>query len=826
MQSTGTSSPVSLSSTSSSFGTRAISTKISPCSGDQGRHPDVVGAIPKPLDHGVEQLWIGESSVEEDQGKIIFSRLEDRQTIQQGYGLRKSRGSMFNPLNFPTFFRNMRAGSDILTTSVCPVVKPDSPGKPLILLDGADEVAQLLVGSGMPKHFEALIKSLLIFPPFMPPTQQGYDAAEQGVVDAYQSWNELKEPLSALSYIDQVLRHLQKQETCIKSIEMMPEKPSKSDLSRVGELLRKGLSFKSSKESAQKLQGMSLEAAIGELEERVDRSGLAEETQHVLNEIIAELKLSKEGDVRLSEKSQRCLKQHLACLKQKSGNELETMISFVGAAGGTGAMWWAIALFEGGAIAELFDRSTLVALCNGGANGFLLVGQAMMMGFGLVESIAGIKSDAKHREFQKVIEKCRDFMSSDLKKSIDAELRKIRELNLVRRPVAGATLFAGQGCMLANTIATIASGGTFLAALIVGVVGTLNGIGLRIGAELWGDMKFGYDPSVLSASDIEQQKLEELKESVHDLESLSPEQLQTALTKKVISHYEDTWSHASRSLALMKIMKTIYRSRKELRNGPVLGQLSVLTRKAYFSGKKVNPYQHKLRSELTLLLESPELSQFWQELVDRRDEPLSLLFAILRTQEVMGSSSQISLSNLSSILLSECREFTALSEADKVETLTRHLKEGEAHPDLYQSVVEAMGQRALVKNNNPRDWAQQQSYFDQSIEVRKKRYLKVPMLSVLAERVLGRPIRLWDKRLKVYMFKESKFKEDLRAVSDLADSEQLSLKEKMLEDFLEGVSKALFDDLKYHVRSKKIASEAQTINTLLRNETIMGLLRA
>ena len=90
----------------------------------------------------------------------------------------KAPGSMLNPANWWTMGRGLLTGAPERTMRMMPINKDEDQEGPLIMIDGADDIATALQGSGLPQNLANALQAFVLYPLVLPIVELGFRGAE------------------------------------------------------------------------------------------------------------------------------------------------------------------------------------------------------------------------------------------------------------------------------------------------------------------------------------------------------------------------------------------------------------------------------------------------------------------------------------------------------------------------------------------------------------------------------------------------------------------------------------------------------------------------
>ena len=109
-------------------------------------------------------------------GKHVFNSPADAyRTAQEPYFV-KAPGSILNPAHWFTFLRHLLVGDPQRTVGMRRV-NTDSHSGPLVMIDGADDLATALQGSGLPQQVQFALQAFLLYPIVLPIVELGFKGA-------------------------------------------------------------------------------------------------------------------------------------------------------------------------------------------------------------------------------------------------------------------------------------------------------------------------------------------------------------------------------------------------------------------------------------------------------------------------------------------------------------------------------------------------------------------------------------------------------------------------------------------------------------------------
>lgn len=394
-------------------------------------------------------------------GKYRFDSTEQFDRLKSKDCFIKVSGKPTNPLNWPRFLGHLFSGKPQHTIGMRPLFTEEREGGIGFVIDGFDDAASALQGSGISQKLAAALQALVFYPMIFPLVNLGAEGARGEFTEAQQDFRDSASLLADLKR---------------KLISHADVLAPTADLRNAG----------SDAEFCRRLVA-TLEPVLASASPA--NRGVAEEY------------------VRLITRFKEALDAHLVCrLKYVSTPAVLT---------GTHCMLAGMGLYQGAALTNLIGGAgsqAAGAALTGIGNVTMGVGQIAMAGYAAMQTGAGIKTHRQLQRQEKAI-----AASSLINKETKQDLLNLKagqkKWNAIGKIGGNAGLSAGQTMMFLGGAAV----GLGTPLLIAGTVVTIGSILVKLAAQKKYDRKFGYDAAAIN--DLKIQGACMLDDAVELLES-------------------------------------------------------------------------------------------------------------------------------------------------------------------------------------------------------------------------------------------------------------------------------------------------------------------
>lgn len=410
----------------------------------------------------------------------------------------KVAGSVISPLNWPMMVKSLVAGRPQRTVGMRRIRRDENVG-PLVMIDGADDIATALQGSGVPQQLRFAMQAFVLYPLVLPIVEFGFRGAEG---------DHLENRAEAAEARDEVLQH--KAAIITKLTKLLSELEAEGDpIAKDIDLEALQASFESNAASTkQKSSWMQwaryLVSAQGtrlprEFRDHVEDARFLKRSKVIVRNL-ARL------DLTAHEEQIERLVRRMAVLEgvvrkawePRLRANLTSPLAMFACAG----MWWAMLLHELAAFSGFLGGRRILAagaVARTIAEWILPASQGCMALYGASVGVAGVREAS---ELGQNLQRIKDSSSLDsfleLKASLRHHLEALRSSNAMAEIVAGPALFFGQIFMALGAPSLIGN----LPLLALGSVLTAFSIIIKIFVDLDTERKFGYDDDALSVSEI------------------------------------------------------------------------------------------------------------------------------------------------------------------------------------------------------------------------------------------------------------------------------------------------------------------------------------
>jgi hypothetical protein len=131
--------------------------------------------------------------------KFLFRTASFAQTISNTSStfFVKAPGSVLNPSNWPTMLRSIAAGAPERTVRMVPMNRDVDQEGPLVMIDGADDIATALQGSGLPQNLASALQAFVLYPLVLPVVELGFRGAQddhdENMAEAFEAAQDVAE---------------------------------------------------------------------------------------------------------------------------------------------------------------------------------------------------------------------------------------------------------------------------------------------------------------------------------------------------------------------------------------------------------------------------------------------------------------------------------------------------------------------------------------------------------------------------------------------------------------------------------------------------------
>ena len=105
---------------------------------------------------------------------------------------------MLNPANWWMMARGLLTGAPERTVRMMPINKDENQEGPLVMIDGADDIATALQGSGLPQNLANTLQAFVLYPLVLPIVELGFRGAEddheENTAEAFEAYQVLLLP--------------------------------------------------------------------------------------------------------------------------------------------------------------------------------------------------------------------------------------------------------------------------------------------------------------------------------------------------------------------------------------------------------------------------------------------------------------------------------------------------------------------------------------------------------------------------------------------------------------------------------------------------------
>ena len=110
---------------------------------------------------------------------FLFRNMSDAERVSNSTAtfFIKVPGSVLNPGNWATMLRFACGGAPQRTIGITAMNKDDSQEGPLVMIDGADDIASALQGSGLPQNLANALQAFVLYPLVLPIVELGFRGA-------------------------------------------------------------------------------------------------------------------------------------------------------------------------------------------------------------------------------------------------------------------------------------------------------------------------------------------------------------------------------------------------------------------------------------------------------------------------------------------------------------------------------------------------------------------------------------------------------------------------------------------------------------------------
>ena len=426
-------------------------------------------------------------------------------------------------------FTHSTAGGRRLDTSVGfnSAFQKAGAGK-AIYIDGGDETAAALASSGILEQVELGLRLGLVYPGFMIPTHAGAKAAEQDLREVPEHFRhvrnvQIQEAADLRVFIKMLLKTDAAQNKALKVVEGLGDrlKRGKSLELNHRHVLRDRLkeSYRVLDQSLHDWQKRDHQKIPSLRRLKLLTKNSDSEFGRELYRVIKELTDQELADPEVLD---LCVERITGLLKakEKHADALIKAIEAPGVAFGTGLMFHALAVFEASAVFEAMKVTAVENALSGVATGLIGLGQFIMGVYGIVNGVKGLTVDHRLSQLQKHI-RTRGLsreLGADYQKDLLKILKNLRWLNGFENTLAGPMITAGQACMLANSVAALATlinpaAGVSIGAATMptGLALTLGGTALKVGSSLLGDRWYHKEADAFHVDGVYHQIRESLR---------------------------------------------------------------------------------------------------------------------------------------------------------------------------------------------------------------------------------------------------------------------------------------------------------------------------
>jgi hypothetical protein len=690
----------------------------------------------------------------------------------------KTAASYFVPRNYKMYADHVLHGRFDRSNRVA-FLDAHSAAKHKVMLDGADELAQMLVASGVPDKVAAIISAIFIFPPCMGPTRDGYDAIlgefQEARADLRQireqtieSWADLQHALQQLLVIDSSRDEI---------LGLMGQRQAQAPGLR--QAVRRFFDAVAAAQRPAPNAGLDpalvAQQVVAQLRSAPGR--LRSQLMPAFNRIARR----GPGDERVFEECVLAVMRVKNLADERTAQRMKAITSGLGVMG-IGCMWWAMAFLEGAAISQIVHQPGLHALLDVMGEVTITAGQVPMVGYGLLSFVDGIGDERKLRQYRQLIADNESLLGRECADFLRAEVDQLRALNAGGKLVSGPVLAAGQLCMILGGPVL----GLGLPLLLAGVSGTALGIAGRITSDMIRGKRFGYDPDALDEA--------ALAETAAHVDGESPSYRCGQDIARMLGLLRDARRLTVKQLAWIKVLKRFYRERALHPGQPLVARIQQVQSARYYT----RAYQKDLNDAVTEVLGALNRRCGIFELLDATS--LAPLYAVA-----------VSVHGL--FMDPECDAMAVVNH--RLWSFVTGMSLGGQHMALRQLLADLDVERYANKRvvyfgllrGNP-DYAKQ---FMDTETIARKRSWKPP----LSPWELKWP---WPKRKTAYMYRPE------RLTPRLDHLERDPAAQQMARDTEEAIACAIFGPLKFKVRSLKIASDVAILQ-LLRRKTFLELAR-
>mmetsp|Transcript_38820 Transcript_38820/g.99182 ORF Transcript_38820/g.99182 Transcript_38820/m.99182 type:complete len:910 (-) Transcript_38820:85-2814(-) len=486
-----------------------------------------------------EPEWIEEEGMYK-LGDFLFHTHVDAKRLTGEHFFAKEPGSMLWPLNWPKQVKSLLAGSPQRTTCMQRLNKEEGENGPLVMIDGADDLASALQGSGLPQRLQFALQAFVLYPLVLPVVELGFKGAEGDREECRAAADEARESVAELK-VEIASRMAGVVAQCCGVGEGEAQEMVLSPAGR--EMLLKKVTSGGAVEAPDGEGGSSKgeegfrtvavkqrESQVGGGKEGGEREKAMWRQHYEDEKFIADVKqlvrvLGEKGQAGTAglEEGVRMLSELETVVNKAWEPRVRAALTSPCAMIGTAGMWWAMLGHE------------LAALCNfiGGRNAArvafvatqlseigLPVAQLSMALYGMSVGVNGLFEASHYRKLLGDLRKSRVLGVCDQPRgSVVLQAEALALSNILANVISGPVLAVGQVCMALGGPALLGN----LACLLTGGSLTLLSIGFKAFMDIRENRRFGFDDNALP---VREELLKDLPPHGSGFERMAVEMLQ------------------------------------------------------------------------------------------------------------------------------------------------------------------------------------------------------------------------------------------------------------------------------------------------------------